>query len=164
MKKIYIILITIIGITVVIITSCILSIYIGDSKNEDNTLQFQNQFLKDFGIDFIETKHKKDSFIQNEFGVFFEIELSQTERIQMDRYVKDNSSIFLPINNEMYPDILQYVNENYKAGKEIIEIDSGYYSFFENVNKEYNKTNSLLADFVFLEYKDGILYIYQCDA
>ena len=88
MKKIYIILITIIGITVVIITSCILSIYIGDSKNEDNTLQFQNQFLKDFGIDFMETKHKKDSFIQNEFGVFFEIELSQTERIQMDRYVK----------------------------------------------------------------------------
>ncbi len=128
--------------------------------NQNNKSEFQNQYLRLFGVDFIQSDF--NDYLQNDYGTYIKIELNSNEQNKIEKQITSSKRVFLSTDNEKYEDFFEYVNR-YFTLKKVLDVN-GYFSFYNSYDKTFNSIENYPLEFVFVQYSDGIIYVYHCDA
>lgn len=127
-----------------------------DFRYSKDDLTFQNQYLNNFGVDFISSKCKKVE--SDELKKYLTIKLNETENQKMNDYA---SKFFCGIAN--HQSAFDYLCETQKKNfsVESINIKNGYFSFYNKVSEKIVDVET--TDFGIIDTDFYTLIIYDAD-
>lgn len=135
---------------------------------KEDPLEYQNQFLNAFGIDFITTQSKPIE--TDKLKNYIYIELDESERSKMEEYIL-SSGLFYNISEDSkcYMFLNQTLENDFSG--EIKNVKSGYFSIYSKISDQiidvpYNDLKKIDMDyFIALIYdsENSIIYLFDYD-